>query len=474
VDQFDENDLVNPRKPVASGEVRRSLYRRRILLSGLDTAGFLTGLRDGFLAQNCDIEIRGREDTFAYGLFRQNARPETPPGESWRQPQFTRMTVIDSARRRIYGVVEALNRVVPAGTVLKRIWRFWKAFFLLRKLQSFDAIVYNHGETVSGSSIEPYLLKKFTNVRIVTVFHGSDVRPVYLNGAMWGEKPLTNWALRRITESQFRLVRRAEKTSDAVVTWAGNTHFFAKPLFLHEKLGFPIARSRSSVGSLPIESAKTPRSKRVRILHMPSKPSAKGSDEISRVVGRLIDRGLPIDFKLCTGLPNTDALEEIQKADLVIDQIYSDSSCGVLAAEASLIGRPAIIASKDQDWLTNVLGEAAGATIFIKPDELENIVERLVTRRDLRDRAANAGLEYVKENWNPENVAKGYLEILFGEDDSQATDPLLLQAGRGGFATTEQISRVVTQFVGRYGAKALRLEHNIELRNNVLAEFRNR
>lgn len=59
-------------------------------------------------------------------------------------------------------------------------------------------------------------------------------------------------------------------------------------------------------------------------MHSPSDPGAKGTPLIREAVEKLKASGVDVTFVELVGVPNSKVIEEIKKADLVIDQMYAD------------------------------------------------------------------------------------------------------------------------------------------------------
>ena len=133
------------------------------------------------------------------------------------------------------------NSFIYRGAFKPMVQSTAKFLRFLKILVGAKGIIFNFGTTLFNNSLE-LVIYRFFKIRTIFVFHGSEIRPIYLNGK---EFPLeiTAKSLRNaadIVRFQRNLAGRAEKYADAIVAWAGITHFCSMPLFLHEVIGFPI------------------------------------------------------------------------------------------------------------------------------------------------------------------------------------------------------------------------------------------
>ena len=352
--------------------------------------------------------------------------------------------------------VRNLNKILEILIYLRNLSKLPRALYLIRSCQ---IVLYNSGATLSGLAIESYLAKKMGK-KVIFVFHGTDVRPVYLDGSVWGANNINSKELRRIAKKQKKLAQLAERTSDFIVAWSGITHFFSKPIYTHEDLGFPIP----SVGVSSF--AKSSDSRKLKIVHMPTNKAAKGTAEIERVIKHL-QKKYQFDFDVVTGIPHDQAIEKLSAADIVIDQLYADSATGILAAEASMLQRPCIIASKDAEWFRCILGKNLPQTVFIHPEELSLTISNLLANDTTRLDSAKSAKNYFS-TWDSHRVAQNYLEILSGTSDLGERDPLELNEPRGGFAPERDIKENLAGYINLFGESGLFLEHNTSLRSAIM------
>ncbi|GAA3105149.1 glycosyltransferase involved in cell wall biosynthesis [Kribbella aluminosa] len=128
------------------------------------------------------------------------------------------------------------------------------------------------------------------------------------------------------------------------------------------------------------------------VLHAPSASALKGSVYVDPVLKDLDARGL-IKYQRVQDVPHKELAELVKSADIVVDQMLL-GSYGVFACEAMAAGRVTVghIADPVRNLLPTDL-PIAEAT----PDDLAEVIERLVAERDTARKLADAGPSFVRD-----------------------------------------------------------------------------
>jgi glycosyltransferase involved in cell wall biosynthesis len=128
------------------------------------------------------------------------------------------------------------------------------------------------------------------------------------------------------------------------------------------------------------------------VLHAPSASALKGSAYVDPVLTDLDARGL-IKYNRVQGVPHAELAEMVKSADIVVDQLLL-GSYGVFACEAMAAGRVTVghIADPVRDLLPTDLPIAEA-----NPDDLAEVIERLVAERDTARKIADAGPSFVRD-----------------------------------------------------------------------------
>lgn len=147
------------------------------------------------------------------------------------------------------------------------------------------------------------------------------------------------------------------------------------------------------------------------VLHAPSKRWTKGTDLFIESLEELDSRGL-IELRLAEGLPWRKMREEVQGADIVVDQ-FSVGSYGAFACEAMAAGRP-VVAYLDEH-LSDAIGEQP-PIVNTRADQVATAIEELL---DDRDRAVKLGAEavaYVRKYHDGTRSALAFNDFLLPGD----------------------------------------------------------
>jgi len=280
-------------------------------------------------------------------------------------------------------------------------------------LRRFDVFIFGSNSTFFFFLDLPVL--KFFKKKIIYVFHGSESRPVYLNGyVLSNTRMVTIWTGIVLARIQKMVISVIERFADYSISIPPQAHFHTRPVVSWLCVGVP--HDREAAGAVQEEDVKTmPSEKTVRILHAPSKPEPKGTPEIRRVIQSLKNKGYSIDYIEITGRPNAEVLEELARCDFVIDEIYSDTPMAVFATEAAFFGKPAVVGSYYAHAIQRDLApEQIPPSAFCHPDDLEKTLETLVKDDKLRKQIGDGARTFVETHWTAARVAEHYLMLIDG------------------------------------------------------------
>ena len=123
---------------------------------------------------------------------------------------------------------------------------------------------------------------------------------------------------------------------------------------------------------LSTSTINQPRNKNfLRILHAPSNSGVKGTDIILQAVEDLKNEGFEFKFILLKNKNNKEVIDEISKADLVIDQILI-GSYGVFSVEALSLGKPIIC------YLNETIFTDDHPFISANPENIKNKLKKVL------------------------------------------------------------------------------------------------
>jgi hypothetical protein len=136
------------------------------------------------------------------------------------------------------------------------------------------------------------------------------------------------------------------------------------------------------------------------VFHAPSDAAIKGTREITAVMARLGERGL-LRPQTVTGVPHAAVLAELARADVVVDQLNSETP-GVLALEAMALGKPVLL-----EYRPEALAPFArhAPLVRVTAATLEAELEALCGDPARRAELGDAGRRFVAEVHDADRVA---------------------------------------------------------------------
>lgn len=328
----------------------------------------------------------------------------------------------------------------------------WGWLILARALFQFDAFLFIFGQTITNSHFELWLLRRLGK-RVVFIYVGSDARPPYMDGGLFpgtvkDELP-TRVLLHALTRKRKRRIQLHERYADYLVNSPATAHFHERPFINWFSMGLP------KVFSVQPVPAQAPSGK-VRILHAPSNSLAKGSPQILEIIRRLQKKGHDIELVKIQGMPNERVLEELERCDFVVDQLYSDSPLAAFAVEAASFGKPAVVGGYFAEQMEKyVSAEDIPPSLFVAPDEFEAAIERLIVDSKMRADLGERVQRFVNERWNVNAVAERYYALLKDEVPAHWwRDPCEVRYVEGSGLPRERSQRLVASLLTR-GARYL-------------------
>ncbi|WP_460779517.1 glycosyltransferase [Microbacterium shaanxiense] len=138
---------------------------------------------------------------------------------------------------------------------------------------------------------------------------------------------------------------------------------------------------------------------RIRVIHAPTHPKAKGTTHVAPVARRLHDEGL-IEYVELQGIPNEEMPAAVAQADVVLDQFRS-GDYGVAACETMAAGR--VLLAHVSDQVRGSVDAYAGMSLPIPEtpiDRVEEVLRDIVARREHYRSLAAQGPEFVRRLHN--------------------------------------------------------------------------
>ena len=308
---------------------------------------------------------------------------------------------------------------------------------------------------------------KFFRKKIIVVFLGTDSRPCYLAGNLIHTKYNIQDGINlchQETLNKKQIIRYIEKYADIIINHPPTALFHEKPFISWLNIGFPF-----DPDDIPVTLKET--RDKIKIAHAPSSFTGKGSAAIIEMINKLIQDGLPVSFSLLENLPNNKLIEELQKCDLIVNEVYSDVPLSSLGTEAAF-SRKVIITSGyyagsiHNDYPEKVIPPG----VFCSPEEIEGKIREMVTDGNKRDRTAENQYNFVMQNWKSTDIAQKYLDILSGPiPEDWFYDPSKLSYFLGYGIEKKQLKTFIANYIARFGIEALCLSDKPELQDKLLS-----
>jgi hypothetical protein len=154
----------------------------------------------------------------------------------------------------------------------------------------------------------------------------------------------------------------------------------------------------------------------MRLLHAPNHKTIKGSKYFIDIVEELRSEGFPVELILVEKLSNTEILDLIKSADLVLDQLVI-GWYAMFAIEAMASGKPVICNLRDdleELYLATGLLSSRDEIPLIKatPFTLKQVLLNILGNPSILQDAGSRGPSYVKKHHSIESVSVIFSDIL--------------------------------------------------------------
>lgn len=416
----------------------------RILIGLSEVAGHYKGLKQGFEALGLECTfINLSEHPFGF-----SADDKVWPVQ-WVQKA-------DTNRRRHRGFSKLLLTILQIAL---------QAVLFFRLLPRHDIFIYCANR--SFMAFVDLLILRIAGKKIIYQMHGCDSRAPYFDGAYNEAQLLSAGDLYRRTRLKKWILRITEAFAHVIVNIPPQAHLCEKKYINWLYVGLCCWPLDYEVDDKSAQN--TPG--RLRIVHSPSKPKAKGTPVIREAVERLKQKGIAIDYIELINVPNKKVIEEIRRADLVIDQMYADYAMPGFATEAAWQEKPVLIAGyAAQHWRDWMAAEDLPPTHYCHPDDFEEELYRLATDPDLRSKVAREMYEFVSTRWSPKEIAQNYLQTLDNPPPEWWLDPNDNRYLHGCCISEEALKTDLAKYVRAYGEKGLFLRDKPAL-SQLVYEF---
>lgn len=347
------------------------------------------------------------------------------------------------------GLGKLLVRSSLARRLAGLLGSVWMAAVILSRGVRGEVLLVN---SPRNEHLPAMLSARLRGVFVVSVYHGSDLRPGYLNGHIFRTRPIA--AVYKFCLAQARRVRRIERFSDVVIAWAKIGHFLSEPYIPMESIGFPIELSNYRTPPQPRLSTDQ-ESRSYLIGHAPGVTKLESTQQISSAVGMLSAAGLDVQLEVLPLSGRDDVLRRLPDFDLVVDRLQADSSPGILAIECLMLGVPVLsvgISLRDLGDFSSF--ECAPEPTYV--EDLASLLSGLLRRGKLGELAGHqaATAAFLRAEWSAEKVLARLVNLMTsGESLPKISGPL--GHAVGGFATPSEIQLFLKDYLSTFGPESL-------------------
>lgn len=137
------------------------------------------------------------------------------------------------------------------------------------------------------------------------------------------------------------------------------------------------------------------------VVHAPTAPISKGTPVVLRTIEQLKPH-CNFEFRLIQGIPRSQVLQILKKADILLDQ-FVVGDFGSVSLEAMALGKPVVC------YIKPTLAAQYPSDLPIvnaTQETLPNVLEELINEPELRRNLGQRGRAYVEKNHNALEVAK--------------------------------------------------------------------
>lgn len=275
-----------------------------------------------------------------------------------------------------------------------------RAAFLQSVPRRFSLVHYHGGQILRGSKHHllegPYLAAR--GVPMLVSFGGGDARILELarkrNPYFYRDAdPARDEKTRKYLRSISKYIRFAATDCEMVE--------YIAPYFEH------VFTFRQ-----PIDFSRFPNPEIVPgrppvVLHVPTEPHVKGTEQFVAAVETLKAEGLQFEFKLVRQLTQKDFYRELASCDIYADELRC-GSYGVTAVEAMACGKPTISYIRP-DLVPSYPAEMPIANA--NPDNVIDVLRELIVNSARRAEIATRSLEYARRYHEAQVVAAEMLDI---------------------------------------------------------------
>ncbi len=344
---------------------------------------------------------------------------------------------------------------VLANKLIRNVLFFWA-------VRKHEVFIFSQGRSFSTLSLDLAILRLLKKTIISCVFHGSESRPLYVNGVYIDDTDNANSIFNYIKIKKIQItkykIKIIENFSNFVIGSPTTCQFNSKKIINYFKFGIPIF-DKSKVAT----SFQQNNSKQVRILHAPSKIRAKGTLLIRKAIQNLKKQGYKIIYIECHGMSQVQVIEEIKKCDFVVDQCFADVFLAGFGSEAATYGKPTVIAGYYFNKLSAFFNqdEIIPPVHCVYPEQIELGIKYLINNVEYRKHLGLKAKNFVDSCCSYKKLTEKYVMIINNKlPESFFINPLEIRNVFSAGLSKKRLQQSIKNIISIAGTKGLMLSHN--------------
>lgn len=361
----------------------------------------------------------------------------------------------------IHWVVEKIQKNKMNKIIYYPFFFVIRLYLFIKYLIKCNVFIFSYNASFLWLIDLPIL--KFFNKTIIYSYHGSDSRPPYLNGN-YIKNNFSIEFVKKFTYEIYKKNKFIEKYADFIIGYPATCQFFSRIMINTLWIGLPIDLQHKKLAIIQKESSS------IKIIHAPSSRKAKGSDYFKKIILELKNEGYKISYEELYNVPNNEVLNKIQNSDLVLDELYSDTTMAGLATEAAFFGVPSIVGGYHDNISKDLKYMSLPPSKYVDPDLIKKALIELIVSKDERQSLGKSAKEFVKKNWTPLLVAKKYLMLIKKEKLPEIAyyhqDDVV--SFYGWAVNKRDLKNFLKEYIGKFGKEGLFLSHNKKLEKKIL------
>jgi len=378
------------------------------------------------------------------------------------QPQF----FYEQKKCYYFDIIRLLNKkrsVSYNKSIFKKaLWLLLHHIFVLPifiyVLLKYNVFIFSNAESFFYNYFDYYIIKLFKK-KLLCVFHGGESRPPYVCGISYAKYGDNVEDYVKITKIKKSKIIKIEKYADFIINAHTMSQFNTTTCIHLHALGFPFEQKNINI------AIKKNDNNTIKIIHCPSSPEWKGTNEIRLIINDIIKSGYNITYEEYSKVPNKVILEKIASCDIVVDQMYSDFAYTGLALEASALGKPCILGGYAYDQWENLQHFLPG-TIYVHPSKIKEAIILLITDKNYREQVGQKAKHFVENYLSEIKVAERYLKVInnnYPKDWEYNPNECFYIKGVGN--NEEKFRVIVKTMIEKYGINSLQIYDKPKLQN---------